>query len=581
MATVARDPDPDSLITLPSGGPPDPKQLGSIRIEARLAAGPFSRVYRGVDLDAGRTVAVKVLASETEPEVARRFLEAAHKLEGLVHAHLVEVLDAGQEGSSAWAAFEYLDATDLDVGSRREQVLVPAAAARVVLDAAAGLQAAWLGRGMIHGDVRPRHLLRHQGVTRVTGFGLSPPFQTAQGRRLRGHPAYVAPEVAQGGKPSTGSDIYSLGATLFELVSGRAPFGASGSDALVACAVHEPFPTFASVGVRVPAALEDLLARMVAKSPDKRIQDPVALLTEGTAILPALRRLVTTEPALVVEEGRQAGLRFPLPEGETLLGRVPGEGLAIDDGRISRRHARVMRRGELLEVADLGSRNGIRVNGVETRSQAVFPGDRIGLGDTVLRIDGEAPPPTVEVPAPLPASPVRGAFGDVEIVHGPAQQAGADSLYRPKGPAGTARLQILGHLAPLLAQRPNAGVLDLKADILAILGEALAADDSALVRVERGQLVFEARSANEAKVLSCALPALERALPGQMALVSSVRVDKDDRWGVMLAPLREGSDVIAYVVLARRTGGFDDAALAALEGACALLAMRAQTLPPT
>lgn len=577
---MTRDLDPDSLITLPSGGPPDPKELGTIRIEARIAAGPYSRVYRGVDLSLGRTVAVKVLAGETEGDVATRFLDAALKLKGLAHANIVEVLGAGREGPCTYAVFEFLDATDLDAGSRREQALVPAAAARVVLDAAAGLQAAWLGRGLLHGDVRPRHLLRHRGVTKVTGFGLSPPFQTAQGRRLRGHPAYVAPEVAQGGKPSPASDLYSLGATLFELVTGRTPYGASGNDALVACAVHEPFPTFAAAGVRVPPELEELLAGMVAKSTDKRFADHVAFLTAGAAILPALRRLVTTDPAVVVEDGRQIGLRVPLPEGDTLLGRVPGEGLAIDDARISRRHAVLRRHGDTIEVEDLSSRNGIRVNGVETRARQVFPGDRIEIGDTILRIDGEAPPPTVEVPAPMPASPVRGAFGDVEIVHGPAQQSGADALYRPKGPAATARLQILGRLAPLLAQRPGSGILELKAEILAILGEALGADDAAFVRVERGQLVFEARSSSEAKVLSCVLPALERALPGQMALLSSVRVDKEDRWGVMLAPVSEAGAVAAYVVLVRRAGSFDDATLAALEGACSLLAMRAQTLPP-
>ncbi|MBI1948105.1 MAG: protein kinase [Deltaproteobacteria bacterium] len=576
---MTRDQDNDGLITLPSGGPPDPKQIGSARIEARIAVGPYSRIYRAVDLERGRTVVVKVLAAETDTEVAGRFLDAAQRLTGLVDPHVVEVLGSGMEGTTPWVMLEYLDGTDLDAGSRRELTMIPATAIRVVLDAAAGLHAA-LARGVLPGDVRPRHLLRHHGVTKVTGFGLSPPFQTAQGRRLRGHPAYVAPEVAQGAKPTAQSDLYSLGATLFELVVGRPPFGAAGNDALVACAVHEPPPTFAGVGVEVPEPLEELLSRLIAKAPERRFADPAALLLAGTAMLPALRRLVLTDPAVVVEDGRQLGLRLPLPEGDTLLGRVPGEGLAIDDARVSRRHAIIHRRGDELEVEDLGSRNGIRVNGVAARTHKLCPGDRIAIGDTVLRIDGDRPPPTVELPAAVPASPVRGAFGDVEIAHGPAQQAGAAALSMPGGASTAARLHILGRLAPLLASRPSARLLELKAEVLGVLGAALGADQSAFVRVDRGQPVFEARSGNEAKVLSCVLPALERALPGQMALVSSVRVGQDDRWGVMLAPVTEGGVVAAYLVLVRHQSSFDDAALSTLEGACALLSLRSPTLPP-
>lgn len=577
---MTRDQDFDGLITLPSGGPPDPKQVGPARIEARIAIGLYSRVYRAVDLERGRTVVIKILAAETDTEVAGRFLDAAQRLTGLTDPHVVEVLASGMEGTTPWVMLEYLEATDLDAGSRRALTMAPATAVRAILDAAAGMRAA-LTRGVLHGDVRPRHLLDHRGSVRVTGFGLTPPFHTAQGRRLRGHPAYVAPEVAQGGKPSTRSDIYSLGATLFELVAGRPPFGAAGNDALVACAIHEPFPTFAAVGVEVASELEELLAGMVAKAPEKRFDGPEDLLQAGAAALPALRHEVLSDPAVVVEDGRQLGLRLPLPEGDTLLGRVPGEGLAIDDARVSRRHAVIHRKGDWLEVEDLASKNGIRVNGTATRTRQLFPGDRIAIGDTVLRIDGDRPAPTVELPGPVPASPVRGAFGVVEIVHAPAQQASAAALSVPGGGPGTAaRLHILGRLAPLIAQQPNARLAELRTEILGVLANALGADEASFVRLEHGQPVFDARSAKEAKVLSCVLPALERALPGQMALVTSVRVGHDDRWGVMLAPVTEGGAVAAYLVLARHQGLFDDTMLATLEGACALLSLRSPTLPP-
>jgi hypothetical protein len=439
---------------------------------------------------------------------------------------------------------------------------------RAVLDAAQALSTAH-DRGVVHGDVRPRHLIRLRGATKVTGFGLSPPRVTAQKRVLAGHPTYIAPEVAQGQPADARSDIYSLGVTLFELLTGRTPFGGGGADALVACHVHEPFPTLRSV--------VDFLGSMVSKKPNARFQSCVELLQAGASVLPALRRSRTDEPSVLVEDGRQTGLRLQIPEGDLLLGRVPGEGMEIDDARASRRHAMIRRSGEYIEVEDLGSRNGIRVNGVEVRSKQLFPGDRIEIGDTILRIEG-ATAPVQQMPAfgMLPASPVRGAFGDVEVSHPPNHQAGTDALSDPTGAGAAVRLRLLAKVAPLLARR-HEKPLEMQQDFLQIVGDVLGADDRVLVRIARGAPVFEARNSHEAQVLSCVLPALERALPGQLSLATSVRVGADDRWSVLLCPVLQDGHTIAYVVLTKKQHGFADFALQALEGGCALLSMRAST----
>src|SRR6185503_20925839 len=121
------------------------------------------------------------------------------------------------------------------------------------------------------------------------------------------------------------------------------------------------------------------------RQPSKRFANYVELLQAGAAILPHLRKVAAHEPAVVVEDGRQQGLRVNIPEGELLLGRTPGEGMQVDDARCSRRHALIKRSGDYIEVEDLGSRNGIRVNGADVRSKQLFPGDRIEIGDTVLR----------------------------------------------------------------------------------------------------------------------------------------------------------------------------------------------------
>jgi hypothetical protein len=146
----------------------------------------------------------------------------------------------------------------------------------------------------------------------------------------------------------------------------------------------------------------------------------------------------------------------------------------------------------------------------------------------------------------------------------------------PHGPGAAERLRVLARLAPLLASRHDRP-FEMQREVLSIVGDAVLADDRALIRVEGGQPVFEAKSSHEAQVLSCVLPALERALSGQLALATSVRVGTDDRWSVLLAPLLRDNDTLAYLVLVKHEGRFDEASLGVLEGSCALLSLRASS----
>ncbi|HEY1099479.1 MAG TPA: FHA domain-containing protein, partial [Myxococcota bacterium] len=277
-------------------------------------------------------------------------------------------------------------------------------------------------------------------------------------------------------------------------------------------------------------------------------------------------------PSLVVEEGRQQGERVDIPEGELLLGRVIGEGLALDDARVSRRHAMVRRSGDYTEIADLGSRNGIRVNGIEVRQRQLIAGDRIEIGDTILRVDAPSSP-VAQMPAlsSLPPSPVRGAFGDAEISRPVARQAGPVALTSLS--SSPERQQLFARLLPLFAAR--AGSSDtLRLEATAMVGDVVGADHRLVIDVRDGQPVFRASTAHEAQLLSGTLPAVERALPGQLSLATTVRVNVDDRWAVVLAPIFARGQVDALAVLVRRIGRFDDDALTTLEAVCGLLSLR-------
>jgi hypothetical protein len=361
---------------------------------------------------------------------------------------------------------------------------------------------------------------------------------------------------------------------LFELLVGRPPWGTASADALLACHVHEPFPSLKGQAPRAALELEGFLGRMVAKDPAKRFSTWAELLQAGAVLLPKLRHLLPTTPAVVVEEGRQQGERIDIPEGELLLGRVLGEGLALDDARVSRRHAMIRRSGDYIEITDLASRNGIRVNGEDVRSRQLFAGDRIDVGDSVLRIEGP-PSPVQQIPAvgAPPPSPLRGAFGDVEVSHVPARQAGPQAL--ADVPFSPDRQRLLASLAALLATRTTTEALRLQA--VGIVADLLKADHRLVIAVRDAQPVFRAGTAHEAQLLSGTLPAVERALPGQLSLATTVRVNVDDRWAVVLAPIFERGQTSALAVLVKRIGRFDDDALLMLEATCALLTLRADS----
>lgn len=565
--------DSDNPVTLSGVSAPDPKTVGTCRIEARLpGASQGSRLYRAVDMSLGKTVVVKLMRSpwDEDQRAVERFLTFGQALVGLNSPHVVPVLRAGRDGPTPYIVFEWVDGEDLETALRRERQLVPQAALRVVLDAASGLDAAQK-RGVLHGDVRPRHLVRVKGEVKITGFGLSPAVTTAQGRTIAGHPAYVAPEIVAGRPADHRADIYSLGCTLYELLVGRPPYGTASADALLACHLHEPFPSLKGQAPRATPELEAFLGRLVAKDAARRFASYPELVLAGAALLPQLRQVQPSQPTLVVEEGRQQGERVELPEGEFLLGRVVGEGLALDDARVSRRHAMIRRAGDYIEVTDLASRNGIRVNAVDVRSRQLFPGDRIEIGDSILRL--EAPnQPRAQIPAQgVPQSPLRGAFGDVEVSHPPLRQALPQSL--AEAPFSEARQRVLARLAPLFAGRPG-NPESLRLDAIAIVAEVLGADHRLCIKVRQGQPVFEAATAHEAQLLSGTLPAVERALPGQLSLSTTVRVNVDDRWSVVLAPILEGGQTAALAVLVRRIGRFDADALVILEATCRMLGLR-------
>jgi eukaryotic-like serine/threonine-protein kinase len=197
---------------------------GRYRVERTLGHGGMAVVYLAQDEELGRPVAVKVLAQNVSDDenVRRRFLREARLAGRLAHPNVVRVYDAGQTDSQPYIVMEYVPGQTL-----AESRKLPAAdAVRLALQACAGLQHAH-DAGLVHRDVKPGNLLlRDDGVLKVADFGIA---RAAEATRLTQHgtilgtAAYLAPEQAAGEEVTSAADIFSLGAVLYELLTGRTP----------------------------------------------------------------------------------------------------------------------------------------------------------------------------------------------------------------------------------------------------------------------------------------------------------------------------------------------------------------------
>lgn len=569
-------------VTLAGAQSPDPENIGPWRVLDRIAVSSTSSLYRCMkDVRQGGRV-IKLLSPEAAENrlFVDRFLEAGDRLIGFDHPNVVAVEGIAHLRDRPYLIYEYVPGLDLARALRRGP-LRAGMALRCLVHAATALNDVYQQTGILHTDVRPGHMLMHEGTLKVTGFLSSLPQRTPQGRILFGQTAYLAPELGEGHTPSAASDVYALGCTLFELLCGRPPFGAASDNAMLACHAHEVMPAATTIKRDLLPEVDALLERMCAKDPRQRPNYETIIQTART-LAPKAGQRMGDAPTLVIDVGREAGATHPIPEGELILGRIVGEGLVIDDGRVSRQHAKLIRTGDEVRVVDLQSRNGVLVNGKKVTEHQLRAHDRITLGDTVLRVEGVAAvekAPRLEARkapgAQLPASPLRGAFGNEEVSRGPQHQARPSILIQPSGDAAqdTLRMKMLGMMSARLAKGArdaNAMGQAVTADMLALLE----ANDAMWIPIEGGAPAPVINTAADAELLSCALPAIERALPGRLSLATTVRVGRDGAWGALIAPVQDHHQVLGFVLLLSRSGRFPGGHLEILEGACHLMTER-------
>lgn len=254
-------------------------------LERKIGEGGMARVYLGRDTRLNRRVAVKVLHNHyaSDQEFLDRFSHEAQAAANLHHPAIVDIYDVGQDDDIHYIVMEYVEGSDLKSIVLREGVLPVERATVIVEQAAEGLEAAHRV-GLIHRDVKPQNILVGAGgVAKLTDFGIAKSaLSTAQTETgvTFGTADYISPEQAQGRVATPQSDIYALGVTLYELLTGRLPFTGESAVAVALQHVGSAPPPLRLANPRLSPALEAIVLRAMDKDPARRQPSARALAQE-------------------------------------------------------------------------------------------------------------------------------------------------------------------------------------------------------------------------------------------------------------------------------------------------------------
>ncbi len=277
-------------------------QLAGYRIEALIGRGGMGAVYRVEEIELGRNVALKVIASElAEDERFReRFLRESRIAASLDHPHIVPIFNAGDDDGVLFLAMRYVDGTDLAKLVADEGALDPQRAIDILEQVAEALDAAH-EKGLVHRDVKPSNVLIAKAAGKehayLADFGLTKRTASLSGVTAPGDVVgtldYVAPEQITGDEVDARSDLYSLGCVLYECLTGTAPFPRATDVALLWAHVHEEPQRASELRPELPKAVDGVLTRALAKDPGRRYRTCGELVSASRSAL----GLVETRPA--------------------------------------------------------------------------------------------------------------------------------------------------------------------------------------------------------------------------------------------------------------------------------------------
>ncbi len=452
---------------------------------SRIGSGGMADVYLARDRLLGRRVAVKLLQHRfaEDQEFVERFRREASSAAGLSHPNVVAVFDRGEWDGTYYIAMEYLPGKSLKAVVREQGQLAPEEAIEIVVQI---LRAARFAhkRGIIHRDLKPHNvILDEEGRAKVTDFGIAragASDMTLTGS-IMGTAQYLSPEQAQGHTVSETSDLYAVGIVLYELLTGRVPFDGETAVTIALKQVSAEPPRPSLLNPAVNAALDAVVARALAKSPDARFVDAAEFIVALEASRSGVSS-VSPRPPLPLAVGAGAGAlaagalagaaaRAPgsdPPSGPLLL-PVAGEADGEPDPEAAARRRRwwwvaggvalALVAAGIAAVLLLGG-GGVTVPNVTGQSQAVAVArlQRVGLTAAVDQSTSAAVAAgTVLGQTPRAGSSVKkGSRVSIAVSSGP-ESLGMPKVVGLMSAQAVAKLQAVG-LQPTTQSQPSAEV---------------------------------------------------------------------------------------------------------------------------
>ena len=274
-------------------GSGEPEKIGPYRITEVLGRGGMGVVYSATDERLGRKIALKTLGELKSQELRDRLWREARAAASLNHPGICQVYGVEERDDELWVAMELLEGEGLDMRLSRERLGIEEAVSvgLEVLEPLGFLHE----RGLVHRDLKPSNIFLTDVGIKLLDFGLARPaaasedMQLTQTGAIVGTPHYMAPEQWRGDEVSARSDLFSFGAILYEMLSGRRAFpGSNAIDVLHACAHEQPPPLGGTLGIE---AVDRVIRRAIAKKPEERPASAAALAEELAEAIERVRIL--------------------------------------------------------------------------------------------------------------------------------------------------------------------------------------------------------------------------------------------------------------------------------------------------
>ncbi|MBR3762526.1 MAG: Stk1 family PASTA domain-containing Ser/Thr kinase [Lachnospiraceae bacterium] len=249
----------------------------------KIGTGGMSDVYKAKDHKLNRYVAVKVLKQEFSENAnfVSKFIVEAQAAAGLMHPNIVNVYDVGEEAGIHYIIMELVEGITLKKYIEKKARLSFKEAVSIAIQVSMGIEAAH-NNHIIHRDIKPQNIIiSKEGKVKVTDFGIAKAATSnTVTSNVMGSVHYTSPEQARGGYSDEKSDVYSLGITLFEMLTGRVPFDGETTVAIAIKHIQEPMPSPRDYISEIPVSVEQIVLKCCQKPVDRRYQSMAALIED-------------------------------------------------------------------------------------------------------------------------------------------------------------------------------------------------------------------------------------------------------------------------------------------------------------